>query len=277
MVMKFWITNMTVVREESILFQAMPWEIWRCTVILATLCMVSGVTLHHSAVDHEWLIWGHRQVWLPDQFWLFVTQWGDAGQSLILLMVIFFDRCVDLALVFKTWLMGIPASVLLKAIDNSARPLSVLESELLNIVGQPPMLGHSMPSGHAMTAGAMAALLFFGFHQKRPWLSMLMLLACGLVALSRLSVGAHWPGDVLTGLGLGWLLVMLAQQWERVQPWATRLTSARSQALIIWLQVFLLVLTWMQPSEGLGMILARMTITAWVLTSVASKWQRQLA
>jgi undecaprenyl-diphosphatase len=57
----------------------------------------------------------------------------------------------------------------------------------------------SFPSGHTVTAFAVAAAL--GFFAPR-WRWPLIALAC-LVAVSRVGVGAHYPSDVLAGAALG--------------------------------------------------------------------------
>ncbi|MEO5842917.1 MAG: phosphatase PAP2 family protein [Acidimicrobiales bacterium] len=62
----------------------------------------------------------------------------------------------------------------------------------------------SFPSDHATAAGAVAVgLLFAG---RRYGSSMLGLVTCCvavLLAVSRVYVGVHYPGDVIAGLGLG--------------------------------------------------------------------------
>ena len=238
------------------------------SVSLALLFVVCGLCLHGSPSNQQWLLWGHRTSWLPDQFWLFVTQWGDSAQALVLLLALFLLHPVQLAWTLKTWLMGMIASPLLKAAWDAPRPLSVLEPQWLHAIGQTPMGGHSMPSGHALAAGSLAALLFFALDRDRlVWRGAVMLLG-SLIALSRLAVGAHWPADVLVGLGLGLLLVLVAQFWERVQPWAVHLTSVRAQSLLVFLMLVLLYAVWHLPSEGWGMTSARLLVSAVALLSL---------
>ncbi len=240
---------------------------WRCG-FLALLCIVCGLYLHGSPLNQQWLIWGHRNSWFSDQFWLFVTQWGDAAQALLLLLTLCMLRPINLAWVLKTWLMGMIATPLLKVALDAQRPLSVLDPQLLLAIGQTPMGGHSMPSGHSLTAASMAALLFFSLERDRVvWRGVLILV--GLIALSRLAVGAHWPADVLVGLGLGLLLVLCAQLWEQVQPWAQHLASDRAQRLMLVLMLLLIYLVWRPPSEGWGMDGARCVITLGVLATLA--------
>ncbi|MEO6500328.1 MAG: phosphatase PAP2 family protein [Jatrophihabitantaceae bacterium] len=83
----------------------------------------------------------------------------------------------------------------------------------------------SFPSDHSVMAGAAAAGLFFVSRR----LGVVTLAAAVLMALSRVYVGAHYPGDVLGGLVvgaavavLGWLLVggvlTATATWLRAQP-----------------------------------------------------------
>lgn len=251
-------------------------------VSLALLLVVSGLFLHGSPMNQQWLLWGHRSSWLPDQFWLFVTQWGDSAQALVLLLALFLTTPQKLAWVLKTWLMGMIASPLLKAAWDAPRPLSVLEPQWLHAIGLTPAGGHSMPSGHALAAGSLAALIFFALDRDRPvWRGVVVLLG-SLIALSRLAVAAHWPADVLVGLGLGLLLVLVAQFWERVNPWAAKLASERAQSLLALLMLVLLYAVWHLPSEGRGMTGARLLVSALALMSLvglfaAGRKRRQAA
>lgn len=235
---------------------------------LALLCIVFGLSLHGSSLNQQWLIWGHRNSWFSDQFWLFVTQWGDAAQALLMLLALFMLQPVKLAWIFKTWLMGVMASPLLKAAWEVPRPLYVLDPQWLHTIGQTPVGGHSMPSGHSLAAGSMATLLFFSLdHERVSWRGVVVL--GGLIAVSRLAVGAHWPADVLVGLGLGLLLVLCAQVWEQLQPWAQHLASDRAQRLMLALMLLLLYVVWRPSSEGWGMDGARWVITLGVLAALA--------
>jgi len=237
-------------------------------VSLALLLVVMGLFLHDSPLNQQWLLWGHRNSWLPDQFWLFVTQWGDSAQALVLLLALFLLRPVPLAWALKTWLMGVIASPLLKAAWDAPRPLSVLDPQWLHAIGQTPMGGHSMPSGHSLAAGSLAALLFFALDRDRQvWRGLVVLLGI-LIGVSRLAVGAHWPADVLVGLGLGLLLVLVAQFWERVQPWAVHLTTVRAQSLLAVLLLVLVYAVWHKSSEGWGMTSARLLVSAAALLSL---------
>lgn len=67
----------------------------------------------------------------------------------------------------------------------------------------------SFPSGHATTAAAVAASLAMLFPRQAP-----LFFALGLaVSVTRLLVGAHYPGDVLFGFGFGTLTVWWLHGW----------------------------------------------------------------
>lgn len=268
---------MTVVRDNPDSLAVYLPSVTQIAWLAALICIACGIWLHHSSLNQEWLILGHQKTWMPEQFWLFVTQWGDAGQCLLLMMILFAHDGGKLALVFKTWLLGIPVSMVLKHTLNIARPLNVLEAQWLQAIGQPPLLGHSMPSGHAMAAGSAAALLFLFIRSDRPRLLCLGLFLCALVAFSRLSVGAHWPADVVTGFGLGGLLVILACHWEKLQAWGLNPDSLWSRFGLVALQALVLYLVWFAPLEGVGMALARGVISVGVLAWVFNSWPRALA
>lgn len=242
--------------------------------LLVLMCVATGWYLHASDLNRQFLLFVHRQSWLPDPFWIFVTQWGDSAQALAFLLAVWLAQPTQLAWVVKTWLMGVIASPLLKAVWDTPRPLSVLDPELLNTIGLTPMGGHSMPSGHAMAAGSLAALLFWGWGHPLRWLVVLLGV---LIAFSRVAVGAHWPADVLVGAGLGVLWVLLAQLWEQRQPWAVRLAKPVAQWVLTAVMVLLLWVLWLAPSEGPGSTLARALVSACVLFSALRCWTRRRA
>jgi undecaprenyl-diphosphatase len=90
------------------------------------------------------------------------------------------------------------SSHLLKPLIGRARPCQVLGTiHLLVVCGG----GKAMPSSHAANAFGQAMLFALAFPRARVYL----LVAAGLIAISRVFVGVHYPGDVIVGSVLGCL------------------------------------------------------------------------
>jgi diacylglycerol kinase family enzyme/membrane-associated phospholipid phosphatase len=79
--------------------------------------------------------------------------------------------------------------------------------------GRVPLLRrlHSYPSSNSLPSGhsASAATFAVGVGLENPLLGLAMALLAGLVGLSRVVTGAHYPGDVFVGFGIGAGLAVL--------------------------------------------------------------------
>lgn len=75
--------------------------------------------------------------------------------------------------------------------------------------------GYSMPSAHAANSFGQALLFGLAYHRVRWYL----IGFAAIVSLSRVSVGVHYPGDVLVGAALGSLVgSVVFVVFQRVRP-----------------------------------------------------------
>lgn len=103
-----------------------------------------------------------------------------------------------------TWIVEHP----IKAYFRRQRPFIEIVRAL--VIGKKPG-SWSFPSGHTAASFAAALMLSSVWPHHRPWFFAL----ASLVGFSRVYVGAHYPGDVLSGATLGSLFSALARATGR--------------------------------------------------------------
>jgi undecaprenyl-diphosphatase len=137
---------------------------------------------------------------------------GGTGWLLVLLLAAMSDprrgwnaaRAVVPALLLATVTVEYP----IKRWFRRRRPFIALVEAI--IVGRKPG-SYSFPSGHSAAAFAGALLLARQFPQgKRAFFGL-----ASLVAFSRVYLGAHYPGDVITGSMLGMVLARIYSRFLR--------------------------------------------------------------
>jgi len=106
----------------------------------------------------------------------------------------------------------------LKEMLDFPRPPLVFPSESLHVIGKPEYR-HSLPSGHAAFAITVAASLWPALN--RYWRVGLAVLVVW-VGVSRISLGVHFPADVLAGflVGLAVVLLVRALVMALIRYWA---------------------------------------------------------
>ena len=179
----------------------------------------------------------------PAWFWLFITQWGDSAVVLLVLLAVGRSSRRGSALAIKGFLIGSVVSPALKMWFSVPRPLTAIDTALLHPMGHPPVSSNSMPSGHALAASTLVCLIVLMYPSllRRKALLLLLILGGLVVAFSRVVVGAHWPADVLAGLGLGIWIAWLAQRWEWWWSWTPYLSARSGNWLLLILEIGLVV------------------------------------
>jgi membrane-associated phospholipid phosphatase len=151
---------------------------------------------------------------LPDWLWASLTMTGHTSMAFALLTPLLLPRwrarggSLVITSLFICALLGGLAATLLKESFQLPRPPAVLAADTFHLIGHKLDLV-SFPSGHSLTAFAIATLLILGLQLRAWFTAALIALAC-LIGLSRLAVGAHWPLDVLAGAIIGFLCAYLS-------------------------------------------------------------------
>ena len=142
---------------------------------------------------------GKRSLWL-DRTMLGFTQLGNGLFGLLVALILFFVGNHRLAseLILGTLTLWLVVE-LVKSIIHRSRPFIKLTQT--RIVGSRAG-GRSFPSGHTSQSFFMVTLLVEHF-QISLWLAIPLFALAGLVAITRMYVGAHYPRDVMAGAILG--------------------------------------------------------------------------
>lgn len=95
--------------------------------------------------------------------------------------------------------------------------------------------GSSFPSGHTLSSAAfltaVALCVARIWPRAGPLAMVLAILWTGLVALSRLILGVHWPSDVLAALCMGVFIPLLISVALDLRHWQPRATGAGTESL----------------------------------------------
>ena len=138
----------------------------------------------------------------PDWIWTWITflgnGWGVFALSFPLLIL------APRALSAGIFAGGVAAivSALLKNAFSLPRPAGILQDHEFYLIGE-VVFHKAMPSGHTLTAFAIASAYFFTVPAEKRKPLILLFIAASAVGLSRNAIGAHWLTDVLVGAGLG--------------------------------------------------------------------------
>jgi membrane-associated phospholipid phosphatase len=206
----------------------------------------------------------------PDWIWQVLTVLGDSGIVICAL--------APALLLRPQWVMAVLAAVPMASLFSYAmkslfhgapRPGAVLDPAHFHLVGQ-LFQGNSFPSGHSITAFAVAAAILTV--ERRPQCVRLATALLGLalaVACSRVAVGAHWPVDVMAGAAGGWLCGVLGAVLVRRYPGIWLTTPWKNGAAV----VFVLLACWIAALDT-GYALARPLQWAAVVAALAAaSWQ----
>lgn len=213
------------------------WLCWTGGLALALLPMALALSWESQRVLFLWL--NHQAASWPAALWSSCTLLGDTAVLLALLAPLLLWRP-------QAWmaaLAAVPAgglyALLGKRLADWPRPAGVLEVSQFTVIG-PLLQHHSFPSGHSITAFAVAAAVLATLAPVVRRRRHVLALAGGLglataVAASRVAVGAHWPMDVLAGAAGGWLAGLSGALLARWRPrwWQHWWRLSRGRAALV--------------------------------------------
>ncbi len=131
---------------------------------------------------------------LPRVFWRATTHAGGARASIGACLASLTLPGVSVSVVWRTLLLlGISHLVVQIAKRSVGRPRPEAGAACPSLVDVPDRF--SFPSGHSCAAMAVA----LGFSSAFPSIALPLLVAAWLVGVSRVVLGAHYPGDVIAG------------------------------------------------------------------------------
>jgi membrane-associated phospholipid phosphatase len=196
------------------------------------------------SINQSLFLWiNHASSALPDWFWASLTITGHTSVVFALLAPLLLPRfagkggqVVITALLVCAVLGGLVATLFKESLQIP-RPPAILSADAFRLIGHKLELV-SFPSGHTLTAFAVATLLIGGF-QLQGWRLLGILVLASLIGLSRIAVGAHWPFDVLGGAIFGaicgYLSVIAAKSLHNNWPWLLSCAYLLFQIALLWL------------------------------------------
>jgi membrane-associated phospholipid phosphatase len=191
--------------------RTLAWWILASLIVGGVWFAFAGYHAVFRALNEPWAA-------VPDWLSESITYCGDTLFALVLLL--FVARRLP-QLLWLALCSAVVAAILsrgLKALFATARPGAVIGVGGFHLAG-PLYLTNSYPSGHTITAFVAAAS--FAWFMPRDWMRWCMFGIALLIGWSRVGVGAHWPLDVVAGMGLGTLSVFIGAQLAQRSPWGT--------------------------------------------------------
>jgi membrane-associated phospholipid phosphatase len=182
--------------------------------------LVLAAALLATGSNRPLFLWlNHRGHLVGDPVWFHLTMLGDGAMALALVLPSI-RRAPRLfwAALLAAVVAGLWTQVTKEFIDVP-RPLSVIAPWDFHLAG-PAYKRVSFPSGHAAAAFALAGIAIMGAGGGWLWRALLFALA-GLVGLSRIMLGVHWPLDVLWGMVGGWLGAWIGLALQARWRWPT--------------------------------------------------------
>ncbi len=169
--------------------------VWEFFIFIDNSLLLTFNGLSNPVMDAVMPVVSMRTVWIPLYLLLFCLAWrryGWKGAVLCLLTVLLAVAAADQ--LCGSFLRGLIGRLRPSNPDNPV-------SRWVNIVNDYRGGKYGFPSCHAANTAAVAMLLSLWL--KRRGMTAFLFSWAGLVSLSRIYLGVHYPGDVLLGFSIG--------------------------------------------------------------------------
>ena len=188
--------------------QDITYEYWM--MIIGLLMMVTGI-LHINPRFAKWdtQIFNVMHVRLSHYaaFFQYLRPLGTAPVSILLILIMY----------IPSWEFGFIATIIyiifaiiertIKLTIRRSRPFQVLPGVKIGQLPEPH--DHSHPSGDSFRVWFLACLFPFAFSLPAP-IFVFSFIAAIILSLGRIALGVHYPLDVISGTGLGFLSSSIA-------------------------------------------------------------------
>ncbi|MDR3602192.1 MAG: phosphatase PAP2 family protein [Desulfosporosinus sp.] len=185
---------------------------------------------------------------ISDAFFILLSFLGSEPTYILLIAVFFWN--VDKRFGFRLavlFLTSMAFNGLLKGLFHTQRPI---HQAGIRSIYRSSALGNSFPSGHSQGAATFYPYVWRRWRQQQVWLGLgiFMILSIGF---SRLYLGVHWPGDILGGYFLGFLIIL---GFERLDETLFKLSISLSSKLLLSIILPLLFLLVYHTRQGWQMV-----------------------
>lgn len=164
--------------------------------------------------------WPDGWIWLPEILSALGSYWG--APAVVVLLLLWRRRqvrqgAVSIDVPLYQFVLGVALAMAAAALAKAAfvlpRPFAVLGEAVYRATSAPDSQ-YTMPSGHSVYVGVLAAALWpvLGLPGRIAFV-----MFASAVGWSRIVLGAHFPADVLAGFALGCICV------AATRPWANRI------------------------------------------------------
>lgn len=202
---------------------AIPPKAWLAPLIPLLIWGLAWVVSNNT--DLFYTINRIAQNW-PEGSWAFFVYLGNGwGMFALTIPLVLFAPRMLTACIIGASLAGL-VSRFFKLSLAVPRPAAVLDNSTFHIIGE-AIHHHAMPSGHTLTAFAVATSVYFCMPPKHRIAALWVFVVATLSGMARIAIGAHWPADVFAGAALGMLgglvgtalVRRLPASWFRPSSW----------------------------------------------------------